>query len=274
MRSIWHRAMKTYVWPCLAVSAAMMPLLAVAPLGQEASRLEQALAQAVTKACGAPPTAATEAFVTVDALRKRMDCTVGVIAYLRSQADKACGSASEQDTATQAQRRARCAERAMQRAAGRPIPSSATIPKRNVQMDNAARLLLVDKGTAPVDNAVTITGRRYDWTVRYVFGSKRCTLSKILVLPYGKRSRLRVTSNDIIHVLSVPDLGIKLDAVPGRLNTIVIEGAAAGRYGSAPSTISGSGGRDMEFEVEVKSAEAYAAWEREIQTSQMCENIP
>jgi heme/copper-type cytochrome/quinol oxidase subunit 2 len=274
MRSIWHRAMKTYVWPCLALCAAMMPFLAVEPLGQEASRLEQALAQAVTKACGALPTAATEAFATVDALRERMDCTVGVIAYLRLEADTTCGSASERDTATRAQRRARCAERAMQRAAGRPIPSSATVPKRNAQMDAAARLLLEDKGAAPVDNAVTITGRQYDWTVRYVLGSKRCTLSKVLVLPYGKRTRLSVTSYDIIHVLSVPDLGIKIDAVPGRLNTIVIEGSAVGRYSGVPSTTSGSSGRNMTVEVEVKSADAYAAWERETLTGQTCENSP
>jgi cytochrome c oxidase subunit II len=121
---------------------------------------------------------------------------------------------------------------------------------------------------------VTITGRQYEWTTRYVLGSKRCSLSKVLVLPYCKRTRLSLTSDDIIHVLSVPDLGVKVEAVPGRLKTIVIEGAAPGRYSSTPSTISGSGARDMTINVEVKAADAYAAWERETLTGQTCENSP
>ena len=39
-----------------------------------------------------------------------------------------------------------------------------------------------------------------------------------LVVPYDTYIRLIVTSKDVIHSWSVPSLGIKVDAVPGRLN--------------------------------------------------------
>lgn len=32
--------------------------------------------------------------------------------------------------------------------------------------------------------------------------------------------RFLITSNDVLHAFGVPELGIKLDAVPGRLNTV------------------------------------------------------
>jgi len=39
-----------------------------------------------------------------------------------------------------------------------------------------------------------------------------------LVLPVGLHIRLLVTSTDVIHSWAVPSLGIKIDAIPGRLN--------------------------------------------------------
>jgi cytochrome c oxidase subunit 2 len=39
-----------------------------------------------------------------------------------------------------------------------------------------------------------------------------------LVLPIDTNIRLLVTSNDVIHSFAVPSLGIKSDAIPGRLN--------------------------------------------------------
>ncbi|GBF89637.1 cytochrome c oxidase subunit II [Raphidocelis subcapitata] len=41
-----------------------------------------------------------------------------------------------------------------------------------------------------------------------------------LVLPTNSLIRLLVTSTDVIHSWAVPSLGIKIDAVPGRLNQV------------------------------------------------------
>ena len=43
-----------------------------------------------------------------------------------------------------------------------------------------------------------------------------------LVLPAETNIQLIVTSNDVIHSFAVPSLGLKIDAVPGRLNQIYL----------------------------------------------------
>jgi heme/copper-type cytochrome/quinol oxidase subunit 2 len=41
-----------------------------------------------------------------------------------------------------------------------------------------------------------------------------------LVLPTNSLVRLLVTSSDVIHSWAVPSLGVKIDAIPGRLNQV------------------------------------------------------
>lgn len=41
-----------------------------------------------------------------------------------------------------------------------------------------------------------------------------------LVLPIDTSIRLLVSSMDVIHSFAVPALGLKIDAIPGRLNSI------------------------------------------------------
>lgn len=41
-----------------------------------------------------------------------------------------------------------------------------------------------------------------------------------LVLPTNSLVRLLVTSADVIHSWAVPSLGVKIDAIPGRLNQV------------------------------------------------------
>jgi heme/copper-type cytochrome/quinol oxidase subunit 2 len=41
-----------------------------------------------------------------------------------------------------------------------------------------------------------------------------------LVLPTNTLIRFLVTASDVIHSFAVPSLGVKIDAVPGRLNQV------------------------------------------------------
>jgi cytochrome c oxidase subunit 2 len=45
------------------------------------------------------------------------------------------------------------------------------------------------------------------------------TVDNSLILPIYTSIRLLVTSNDVIHSFAVPSLGLKCDAIPGRLNS-------------------------------------------------------
>jgi len=43
-----------------------------------------------------------------------------------------------------------------------------------------------------------------------------------LHLPVGVPIRLLITSADVIHSWAVPSLGVKVDAIPGRLNEVYL----------------------------------------------------
>jgi len=45
------------------------------------------------------------------------------------------------------------------------------------------------------------------------------TVDNFLVLPVNTSVRILVTSNDVLHSFAIPSLGIKADAIPGRLNS-------------------------------------------------------
>ena len=83
-----------------------------------------------------------------------------------------------------------------------------------------------------------------------------------VVLPIHTSVRLLVTSSDVIHSWAVPSLGIKLDAVPGRLNQI---GANINRisvfYGQC-SEICGVNHSFMPIAVESCRIENYIDWIR------------
>lgn len=51
-----------------------------------------------------------------------------------------------------------------------------------------------------------------------------------LYLPTYSKVRLDITSDDVLHAFAVPSLGIKIDAVPGRLNVVYVDILRAGVY--------------------------------------------
>jgi len=48
---------------------------------------------------------------------------------------------------------------------------------------------------------------------------RQLAVDNYLVLPINTSIRLIITSNDVIHSWTVPSLGVKCDAMPGRLNS-------------------------------------------------------
>jgi len=77
-------------------------------------------------------------------------------------------------------------------------------------------------------------------------GQKRLlTVDHMLTLPYGVHIKALVTSSDVIHSWSVPSLGVKIDAVPGRLNQIPIYIKREGLFFGQCSEICGAGHSQM-----------------------------
>ena len=51
-----------------------------------------------------------------------------------------------------------------------------------------------------------------------------------LFLPVYSKIRLDITSDDVLHAFAVPSLGVKVDAVPGRLNVAYLDIIREGIY--------------------------------------------
>jgi len=49
---------------------------------------------------------------------------------------------------------------------------------------------------------------------------RKLTVDNYLILPINTSIRFIITSSDVLHSFSIPAFGIKMDAVPGRLNSV------------------------------------------------------
>lgn len=61
-----------------------------------------------------------------------------------------------------------------------------------------------------------------------------------LHVPVGQKIRLLVTSADVLHSWTIPSFGIKCDAVPGRLNTVITTIKRSGVFYGQCSELCGS----------------------------------
>ncbi|MHA1600315.1 MAG: cytochrome c oxidase subunit II [Alphaproteobacteria bacterium] len=81
-----------------------------------------------------------------------------------------------------------------------------------------------------------------------------------VVLPINTKIRLLIAADDVIHAFALPSMGVKLDAVPGRINETWIEITREGTFYGQCSEICGSGHSYMPIAVKAVSKDAYAAW--------------
>src|ERR1700684_781769 len=81
-----------------------------------------------------------------------------------------------------------------------------------------------------------------------------------MVVPVGKVVELDVVSQDVIHSFSVPSFGIKIDAIPGRLNKSWFKAEQEGMFYGQCSNICGIDHSVMPINVRVLSQPNYEAW--------------
>ena len=81
-----------------------------------------------------------------------------------------------------------------------------------------------------------------------------------VVLPVDTNIRILVTADDVIHAFAMPALGVKKDAVPGRLNETWTRITKEGVYYGQCSEICGTGHGYMPIAIEAVSKERFAQW--------------
>lgn len=81
-----------------------------------------------------------------------------------------------------------------------------------------------------------------------------------VVVPVDTTVRLQVTAGDVLHAFAMPAFGVKMDAVPGRLNETWFHAEREGMYYGQCSELCGTDHAFMPIAVQVVSAEQFDAW--------------
>jgi cytochrome c oxidase subunit 2 len=143
------------------------------------------------------------------------------------------------------------------------------------------RILFVQLNTPPSDLTIKATGNQWNWT--YTYPDEKIEFTSIMltdderqkqnpvpprllgvdnpiVVPINKVVRVHTTGADVIHAFAVPSFGVKMDAIPGRLNETWFKATREGVYYGQCSELCGKDHAFMPIEVHVVSEQAYAAW--------------
>jgi len=81
-----------------------------------------------------------------------------------------------------------------------------------------------------------------------------------IVLPIGSHIRIIVSSGDVIHCWTIPSLGVKIDAIPGRLNQSSFIINRTGLFFGACSEICGAQHGYMPISLQSVKLENYISW--------------
>ena len=147
----------------------------------------------------------------------------------------------------------------------------------------AAKVVIDMKDTTNPDMTIKITGYQWKWGYDYLndgvsFYSNMSTpreqiegtepkgenylleVDEPMVVPVGKRVRLLITANDVIHAWWVPALGAKQDAIPGFIRDSWFKADKIGTYRGQCVELCGKDHGFMPIVVEVVSEADYKAW--------------
>ncbi len=158
----------------------------------------------------------------------------------------------------------------------------------------ATKTVLEMKDSSNPDLTIKVTGYQWGWQYEYqqdgvVFYSNLATpwsqigqpgtpasvkkgenylfeVDNPMVVPVGKKIRLLITSNDVIHGWYVPSLGVNQYAIPGFIKDAWIKIDKADKYHGQCSQICGKLHGYMPITVVAKNDADYAAWVQEAKT--------
>lgn len=121
------------------------------------------------------------------------------------------------------------------------------------------RLLYLIEESEDCDITIKLLGRQWYWSYEYsdfdfkMFDSyisddnntifRILDVDNCLIVPYNCNIRIIVSGADVIHSWTIPSLGVKADAIPGRLNQILLNFNRVGLFYGECSEICGANHR-------------------------------
>jgi cytochrome c oxidase subunit 2 len=136
------------------------------------------------------------------------------------------------------------------------------------------RLLFEELDLPKADLTIKATGKQWYWSYAYPDNGKfeydsllaqdkkprLLGVDNELVVPVNKVVRVQVTGADVIHSFAVPAFGIKIDAIPGRLNETWFKATKTGMFYGQCSELCGRDHAFMPISVRVVSDQDFTAW--------------
>jgi cytochrome c oxidase subunit 2 len=144
------------------------------------------------------------------------------------------------------------------------------------------KLLFLQLNIPPADITVKATGKQWYWSYSYPDNGKfefdslmlkagelkqdqprLLAVDNEMVVPVNKNVHVLTTGADVIHSFAVPSFGIKIDAIPGRINETWFKATREGVYYGQCSELCGKDHAYMPIAVRVVNEQAFAAWVEE-----------
>ena len=136
------------------------------------------------------------------------------------------------------------------------------------------RLLFQQLDIPKADLTVKVTGKQWYWSYAYPDNGKfefdsllaqdkqprLLGVDNEMVVPVNKVIRVQTTGADVIHSFAVPAFGIKIDAIPGRLNETWFKATKVGMYYGQCSELCGKDHAFMPIAVKVVTDQEFASW--------------
>jgi cytochrome c oxidase subunit II len=113
-----------------------------------------------------------------------------------------------------------------------------------------------DAGPNPL--RVQVYAQQFAW--KFVYPNDGGVKSKELVLPVDRGVKFELTSVDVIHSFWIPEMGQKMDALPGVTTEIVITPTRTGSFSLICTELCGVGHSTMRAPVRVLSKTDFASW--------------
>lgn len=104
---------------------------------------------------------------------------------------------------------------------------------------------------------IYVVAKQWMWKFQHLDGHREINE---LHVPVGRKVKLTMTTEDVIHSFFVPAFRVKMDVVPGKYSTVWFEPTKAGRYHLFCAEYCGTSHSGMIGWVDVMEAPEYQAW--------------
>jgi cytochrome c oxidase subunit 2 len=110
----------------------------------------------------------------------------------------------------------------------------------------------------PTDMTIRVIGKQWLWEIQYP--EHDISLIGEMWVPVNTDVKVEVTSDDVIHSYWVPQLGGKMDAVPGYMNTTWFKADRLGTFHGQCAEYCGVAHSNMFIEVKVVDQQSFDLW--------------